>query len=76
MTTDDDRHEFDIGPSSEMQRKYGWHAENRPLIRVDESDVPSHLRELIPYVERWAISCDIARHDFLARQPDEDVDAV
>lgn len=69
----DDHHEFDIGPASELQKKYGWYAENRPLIRVDANDVPPRLRELIPYVERWAIPCDITRHDYFASQPDEDV---
>ncbi|MFO0810685.1 MAG: hypothetical protein U0746_18815 [Gemmataceae bacterium] len=72
MTTDH-RHEFDIGPASEMQRKYGWYAENRPVIRVESQDVPEHLRELIPYVERWAIPCDITRHDYFAKQSDDDV---
>ena len=33
MTTDE-RHEFDIDPSSEMQRKHGWYAENRCQIRI------------------------------------------
>lgn len=70
---DDNRHEFDVGPASEMQKKYGWYAENRPVIRVQVSEVPPHLRELIPYVERWAIPCDITRHDYFDKQPEEDV---
>lgn len=72
MTTDD-RHEFDIGPGSDMQRKYGWYAENRPDIQVDSSDVPSTRRDLIPYVERWAIACDVTRQDYFETQPPGDV---
>jgi hypothetical protein len=65
--------EFDIGPAGEMQRKYGWYAENRPEIIVNVEEVPPHLRDLIPYVERWAIRCDITRQDFFAKSPDEDI---
>jgi hypothetical protein len=65
--------EFDIGPSHEMQRKYGWYAENRPVIVVNLDEVPAHLRDLIPYVERWAISCDITRHDYFQKVPQQDI---
>ena len=65
--------QFDIGPASELQRKHGWYAENRPLIRVDASEVPQALQDLIPFVERWAIPCDITRHDYFDKQPEADV---
>jgi hypothetical protein len=61
--------EFDIGPGSELLKKYGWYAENRPIIHVKRSEVPENLRNLIPYVERWAIACDITRHDYFEKQP-------
>lgn len=32
---DDDRHLYDVGPGDEMQRKYGWYAENRPVIHLE-----------------------------------------
>jgi hypothetical protein len=67
------RHEFDIGPAAEMQRKYGWYAENRPVIVVNPEEVPPQLRDLIPYVERWAISCDITRRDYFEKAPREDI---
>jgi hypothetical protein len=70
---DDGRHEFDTGTGAEMQAKYDWYAENRPMIRVAVSEVPLHLQDLIPYVERWAISCDITRHDYFDKQPEADV---
>ena len=69
----DDRREFDIGPASEMAKKYGWYAENRPTILVDPNEVPLHLRDLIPYAERWAIPCDITRRDYFDKQPDDDI---
>jgi hypothetical protein len=69
------RHEFDIGPAAKMQRKYGWYAENRPVIVVNSDEVPPHLRDLIPYVERWAISCDITRRDFFEKTPETDIRA-
>ncbi|MDG3007343.1 hypothetical protein [Paludisphaera mucosa] len=70
---DDDRHEFDVGPGDEMQRKYGWYAENRPDIHVEPDQVPEPLRDLIPYVERWAIPCDVTRGDYFEKQPEADV---
>lgn len=70
---DDTKREFDIGPAAELQQKYGWHAEDRPVIRVEASDVPPPLRDLIPFVERWAIPCDITRHDYFDKQPEVDV---
>jgi hypothetical protein len=69
------RHEFDVGPRDEMQRKYGWYAENRPTIVVNPEEVPPHLRDLIPYVERWAISCDVTRCDYFEKQSEEDIRA-
>ena len=70
---DDDRGEFEIGPGFELQQKHGWYAENRPVIRVNASEVPPHLRDLIGYVERWAIPCDLTRQDYFDKQPEEDV---
>ena len=70
---DDMRHEFDVGSADEMQRKYGWYAENRPVIHVEAADVPPQLRDLIPFVERWAIPCDITRQDYLDKQREVDV---
>lgn len=65
--------EFEIGPAAKMQKKYGWYAENRPTIRVEPAEVPSHLRAIIPVVERWAIACDVTRHDYFAKQSDDDL---
>lgn len=65
--------EFDIGPASKMQKKHGWYAENYPAIRVETGEVPPHLRALIPVVERWAIACDVTRHDYFAKQSDDDL---
>ena len=42
-------------------------------FRVEPSEVPSHLQDLIPFVERWGINCDVTRHDYFDKQPVEDV---
>jgi hypothetical protein len=65
--------EFEVGPSWLLQQKYGLYAENRPAIVIDPSQVPEHLRLLIPMAERWGIGCDITRLDYIHRQPREDV---
>ena len=70
---DDERREFNIGPSAEMKAKYGWHAESRPVIRVEISEIPANLVDLIPVIERWAIQCDITRHDYFEKQSSADV---
>ncbi len=66
-------HEFDVGPGDEMQRKYGWYAENRPKFVVNPEELPPNLRDLIPYVERWAISCDITRRDYFEKASEDDI---
>lgn len=48
-------------------------AENRPYFTVVVDDVPEPLRELIPYVERWAIPCDVTRGDYFDQQPEADL---
>jgi hypothetical protein len=70
---DSEPHKVDLCPADELQRKYGLYAENRRLIYVDLNEVPAGLRDLIPYVERWAIPCDITRHDYFDKQPEADV---
>jgi len=48
-------------------------AENRPYFKVNPDDVPETLRGVIPYVERWAIPCDVTRGDYFDKQPEQDV---
>jgi hypothetical protein len=52
-----------IAPASELQRKYGLYAENRPLIRLDPARVPAPLRHLVPLAEKWGIGDDFIRND-------------
>jgi hypothetical protein len=63
----------DVYPSHVLRDEYGMNAENRPYFKVLIDEVPEPLRELIPYVERWAIPCDVTRGDYFDKQPDEDV---
>lgn len=63
----------DVYPSHVLRDEFGMNAENRPYFKVVIDDVPEPLRELIPYVERWAIPCDVTRGDYFDKQSDEDI---
>ena len=63
----------DVHPAHVLRDQYGMNAENRPYFSVEIDDVPEPLRDLIPYVERWAIPCDVTRGDYFDKQPKEDV---
>lgn len=63
----------DIYPAYILRDEYGMNAGNRPTIVVDPADVPEEFHALIPYVERWAISCDVTRGDYFDQQPEEDI---
>lgn len=65
----------DIFPSHVLRDEYGMDAANRPTITVDPDQVPEILRPLIPLVERWAISCDVTRHDYFEHQSEADIAA-
>lgn len=65
---------YDVRTNAEWQR-LGFTAENRPTISVTPSDVPEELRHLIPFVEHWAISCDVTRGDYFVKQPQAAIDA-
>jgi hypothetical protein len=56
-----------IASAAELQRKYGLYAENRPVIRLDPEQVPSHLLHLVPLAEKWGIGDDIIRNDYIAK---------
>ena len=63
----------DTYPAHVLRDEYGMNAANRPIIIVNEKEVPEILQELIPYVERWAIPCDVTRHDYFEQQLQEDI---
>jgi hypothetical protein len=63
---------FDIHTNAEW-RKLGFTAENRPKISIVSSQVPQQFQCLIPYAERWAIHCDVTRHDYFEKQPKGDL---
>jgi hypothetical protein len=65
---------YDVRTNAEWQ-SLGFTAENRPTVTVTVSDVPESFRHLIPFVERWAIGCDVIRGDYFSKQPQVDVDA-
>jgi hypothetical protein len=52
-----------IMPASELQRRYGLYAENRPII---------NLRHLVPLAEKWGIGDDIIRNDYIDKASDEE----
>jgi hypothetical protein len=55
----------EIAPASELQRKYGLYAENRPVITLNPQQVPVHLRHLVPLAGKWGIGDDIIRNDYI-----------
>ncbi len=57
-------------------KKYGLTAENRPVIKLDAASVPERLRHLIPLAERFGISDDLIRADFLEKTPAADLDEL
>lgn len=65
--------EFDVYPSHVLRDEYGMNAANRPTITVNPDEVPESFRPLIPYVERWAIRCDVTRADYFEQQPEADI---
>ncbi len=65
--------EGDVHPAHVLRDEYGMNAVNRPVIVVDEKEVPEALRFLIPAVERWAIPCDVTRGDYFEQQPKKDI---
>lgn len=63
----------DVYPAHVLRDEYGKNAANRPYFTVAVEEVPETLRGLIPYVERWAIPCDVTRGDYFDQQPEQDV---
>ena len=57
---------FEVGSVGDLRRKYYKPGEAAPVIRLDSRQVPEALRSLIPLAEKWGISDDILRGDFIA----------
>jgi hypothetical protein len=74
--SDEDDGRFTMGPADEMQRRFGWTAENwqPPVLRADV--VPGELRDLVPLAQRWGVTCDVTRHDVAAKASDADLAAL
>ena len=62
----------EIAPASQLQRKYGLYAKNRPVIRLDPEQVPVYLRPLITLAEKWGIGDDLIRNDCIAVASDSE----
>ena len=67
---------FEIGSIGDLRRKYYKPGEAPPVIRLDRRDVPELLRPLIPLAEKWGISDDILRGDFLAAATAAEIDEL
>ena len=67
-TTDKD---FEVLPTDEMRKKYGLFSHHRPVIKLNEQNVPERLRPLIAYAEIWGIADDLIREDFIRHSPPE-----
>ena len=55
--------EYDVLPGDILRDEYGFNASSRPQIFAIAEEVPSHLQPMIPLVKKWAIPCDVTRHD-------------
>jgi hypothetical protein len=60
---------WEVLPTGEMRRKYGLHAENRPLIKLAPERVPEPLWVLSPLAEKFGIFDDLIREPFFAKTP-------
>ena len=58
---------FEVLPVGEMRRRYYSPHEKPPELRLNAEGVPEPLRPLIPIAEKWGISDDILRHDFVQK---------
>jgi hypothetical protein len=63
----------DIHPAHVLRDEYGMNAENRPTIIVNKAEVPEQFQKFIPYIEQWAIPCDVTRNDYLEKQSKESI---
>jgi hypothetical protein len=68
--------EFKVMPAGEMRRKHGLTAENRPILQLDEANVPLALRHLIPLAEQFGVSDDLIREDIIAKTPATELAAM
>jgi hypothetical protein len=66
---DDER--FAIATNEEWLAR-GVTAENWQPYRLDASNVPEPLRDLVPLVQRFGIGCDATRHDFAEKMSNAD----
>jgi hypothetical protein len=66
-----DNDDFEVLSGREMRAKYYPEGEVPPLIKLDPRKVPVQLRGLIPLAERWGISDDILRVDFVSKASPE-----
>ena len=60
-----DESDFEVLPAGKMREKYGLTAGNRPTIKLASAKVPKSLRPLIPLAERFGISDDLIRTDYM-----------
>jgi len=62
----EDQEKFEILTGKEMREKYYSSSEIPPVITLTPTMVPSNLWSLIPFAEKWGISDDILRADFVS----------
>jgi hypothetical protein len=62
---------YEIHTREEWIRDFGLGAENYVRPVLDPAAVPESLRPLVPFAERYGISDDVTRGDWIAKQSDE-----
>lgn len=64
---------YEVAPSWVLQEKYGLTAENRPIIKLDQGNIPPQFRFLSTLAEIWGVSDDIIRNDVIQKASIEEL---
>jgi hypothetical protein len=67
---------FEVASAGELREKYGLRAENRPKIVLNPTNVPEPLRLLIRLAEKFGISDDLIRADFIRKTPQGELEEL
>lgn len=68
--------EFAVGTAAELRERFGWSSENwmPPVLNLNE--IPAELHDIVPWVLRFGVSCDVTRHDVADKTSREDIQAL
>ena len=67
--------EYNVYTINELQTKYKHNGEYRDFPKCKLQDVPSSLRPIVKYANKWAIRCDASRHAMFENEGDNEITA-